>query len=57
MMQMTGHMETEVFPVSTTNFFARDSTAYVAFDPPSDGSAPALLLYMGGRIQRAVRMP
>jgi hypothetical protein len=50
-------METEVFPVSTTNFFARDSTAYVAFDPPSDGSAPALLLYMGGRIQRAVRMP
>jgi hypothetical protein len=56
MTQMTGHMETEVFP-SATNLFARDSTAYGAFDPPSDGSAPALLLYVGGRIQRAVRMP
>jgi hypothetical protein len=46
-----------IFPVSATNFFARDSNAYVAFDPPSDGSAPALLLYMDGRFQRAFRMP
>jgi serine-type D-Ala-D-Ala carboxypeptidase/endopeptidase len=55
--KITGHEETEIFPVSETNFFAREIDAYVAFDPATSGSAPALMLYMGGRLQRAVRMP
>ena len=55
--QMTGHEETEIFPINETYFFARDVNAYVAFDPATDGSAPALMLYMDGRLQRAVRMP
>ena len=55
--QMTGHEETEIFPVNESSFFARDVDAYVTFDPAASGSSPALKLYMDGRNQRAVRMP
>lgn len=55
--QITGHQETEIFPINETYFFARDINANVGFDPVSEGRAPALMLYMDGRLQRAVRVP
>ena len=45
MVQPTGQMETEIFPVSNTNFFARDSHAVFAFDLAPDGTPSALMLY------------
>jgi D-alanyl-D-alanine carboxypeptidase len=45
MVQLTGQMETEIFPVSNTDFFARDSHAVVAFDLAPDGTPSALMLY------------
>jgi hypothetical protein len=57
MVQLTGQMETEIFPVSDTNFFARDSHAVVAFELAPDGTPSALLLYSNGQFRRAVRIP
>jgi hypothetical protein len=51
-----GHEKTEIFPLNETYSFARDVTAYVAFDPTSNGSASSLMLYMGGRLKRAIRV-
>jgi Domain of unknown function (DUF3471) len=55
--EITGHEETEIFPVNEMPFFARDVNSYVTFDPATNGSAPALMLYMDGRLRRAVRIP
>lgn len=57
MMQLTGQMETEIFPVSDTNFFARDSHAVVAFEFAPDGTVSALMLYSSGQFGHAVRIP
>ena len=57
MMQATGQMETEIFPVSDTNFFVRDSRAVVAFELDLNGTPSALLLYSNGQARRAVRIP
>ena len=58
MVQLTGQMETEIFPVSSTNFFLRDNHAVVAFDLAPDGTPSALMLYGDhGEFQTAVRIP
>ena len=57
MMQVAGQMETEIFPVSDTNFFARDSHDVVAFELAPDGTPSALLLYSNGQSRRAIRIP
>jgi hypothetical protein len=57
MMQVAGQMNTEIFPVSDTDFFARDSHATVAFELAPDGTPSALLLYSNGQSRRAVRIP
>ena len=57
MMQAAGQMETEIFPVSDTNFFTRDSHDVVAFELDPNGTPSALMLFSNGQFRRAVRMP
>ncbi|HET6239949.1 MAG TPA: DUF3471 domain-containing protein [Acetobacteraceae bacterium] len=57
MMQAAGQMETEIFRVSDTNFFARDSRAVIAFELDPNGTPSALLLYSNGQFRRAARIP
>ena len=45
MVQLTGQMETEIFPVSNTHFFARENHDVFAFDLAPDGTPSALMLY------------
>lgn len=58
MVQLTGQMETEIFPVSDTDFFARDSHAVVKFDLAPDGIPSAIVLYgFDGQFETAHRIP